>query len=345
MSTADLKEKVTGVVERKGPPKSFPEMLERWLPQIAKALPKHVTPDRMSRMALTAFRRNPKLGECDPLSVFAAVMQSSQLGLEIDTLGRAYIVPYKVNKKTKDGWESHFEAQFIPGWKGLVDLMNRSGNGTVYTGVIFKDQKYDFRDGSTRTLEIFGETDLEAPTDITHFYAVGWVKGATIPIIEFWRAAKVRNHLNRYNKVGGKHYALADDGKNWEMYGRKIPLLQVLKYMPMSVELAKAIELDNAAASGEQGLNMENVIEGTWTPSPDSDRDESDGTDPAASTDSQKDKPKEEAMDVLTSINKLSEFTDIEKMSEFMGGLPDDVRKDDRVSKKFKEQMDAIKAK
>jgi phage RecT family recombinase len=101
MSTADLKAVTTGAGDEK--PKDFPAMLTAWLPEIARALPKHLNADRMSRIALTAFRRTPKLAECDPRSVFAAVIQASQLGLEPDTLGRSYLIPYKVKKVGKVG--------------------------------------------------------------------------------------------------------------------------------------------------------------------------------------------------------------------------------------------------
>jgi recombination protein RecT len=263
MSTEALKAVATGAADK---PKDFPAMLQAWLPEIKRALPKHLNADRMSRIALTAFRRTPKLAECDPRSVFAAVIQASQLGLEPDTLGRSYLIPYKVNKKLPSGqWQSHYECQFIPGWKGLVDLMNRSGQGTVYTGVIFKDQDYSFIDGSKRELEITNETGLVDPSEITHAFAVGHIKGGMFPLIELWRMAKVIKHRDRYNKVGEKHYSY----ENLEMYARKVVLLQVLKYMPCSPELATAMALNDAAELGLQRIDIKDAIEGTWEPSPD----------------------------------------------------------------------------
>jgi recombination protein RecT len=231
-------------------PKNFPAMLEAWKGEIARALPRHLNPDRMARIALTAFRRTPNLAQCDPRSVFAAVIQASQLGLEPDTLGRSYLVPYGS------------ECQFVPGWKGLVDLVNRSGNATVYTGVIYKDQTYAFRDGSARQLDVLNETELDEATDITHAYAVGRVKGAETPVIELWRVARIRKHRDRYNRVGKRHYSY----DHWEMYARKVPLLQVLKYLPMSPELAAAIALNDAAEIGEQHLNIQDAIDGSWAP-------------------------------------------------------------------------------
>ena len=64
-----------GAATESDKPKNFPAMLEQFKGEIARALPKHINPDRMARIALTAFRMTPKLGECDPRSVFAAVIQ------------------------------------------------------------------------------------------------------------------------------------------------------------------------------------------------------------------------------------------------------------------------------
>ena len=254
--------------------KSFPGMLKAFEGEIERALPEHMKGGKMARIALTAFRRTPKLAQCDPRSVFAAVIQAAQLGLEPDTLGRAYLIPYAVNKKVGNTWTKTFECQFIPGWKGLVDLMNRSGLGTAYTGVIFKDQKYTFKDGSVRSLVVHNESALSKPSDITHAFAIGHIKGGMFPIIELWRIDKIIAHRDRYNKVGEKHYSY----ENLEMYARKVPLLQVLKYMPMSSELAKTVMLDDAAAMGRQGLDINSAIDGSWVQVPDDDDAETDQT-------------------------------------------------------------------
>ena len=86
-------------------PETFPAMLMAWKGQIELALPKHLSADRMCRIALTCFRTTPKLGDCEPTSVFAAVIQAAQLGLEPGLNGRAYIIPYGT------------QATFVPGWK------------------------------------------------------------------------------------------------------------------------------------------------------------------------------------------------------------------------------------
>lgn len=243
-------------------PKDFPAMLQAWLPEIKRALPKHINGERMARIALTAFRRTPKLGECDPRSVFAAVIQASQLGLEPDTLGRSFLIPYEKRKNIEGEWKTvSVECQFVPGWKGLVDLMNNSRQGSVWTGAVFAGDDFDYQLGDSPFVKHRPMGD-DNPENITHFYAIGRVNGSQWPIIEVWQNSRVNRHRDRYNKVGKKHYS----HENWEMYGRKVVLLQVLKYMPASAELAAAIALNDAAEVGAQNLSIKDAIEGTWTP-------------------------------------------------------------------------------
>jgi recombination protein RecT len=97
------------------PADNIASYLERMKPQISKALPKHITPDRLARVALTTIRTNPKLLACTTESLMAGVMLSAQLGLEPGPLGHCYLVPYGS------------EAQFIIGYRGMIDLARRSG--------------------------------------------------------------------------------------------------------------------------------------------------------------------------------------------------------------------------
>jgi recombination protein RecT len=257
MSTSELKAVATGAASAK--PKDFPAMLQVWLPEIKKALPKHLNADRMSRIALTAFRRTPKLAECDPRSVFAAVIQASQLGLEPDTLGRSYLIPYANRKKVGNQWTTSMECQFVPGWKGLMDLMNRSGQGSAWTGAVFEGDFFEYQLGDSPFVRHIPAGE-DSPEKMTHVYAVGRAKGAEWPVIEVWPIAKVRKHRDRYNKVGEKHYSHG----NWEMYARKVVLLQVLKYLPCSAELAAAMALNDAAEVGAQKIDLKDAIEGQW---------------------------------------------------------------------------------
>src|SRR5690606_224020 len=82
------------------------------------------------------------------------------------------------------------------------------------------------------------------------------------PVLEVWSVNRVKKHRDRYNKVGTRHYSY----ENFEMYARKVVLLQVLKYMPASPEMAATIALNDAAEVGRQGLTIEAAINNDWVP-------------------------------------------------------------------------------
>lgn len=264
-STGDrLRAAATGQQLAKKDPSSFPQMLDRYKEQIAIALPKHLTGDRMVRIALTAFRQNPKLAECDPKSVFACVVMSAQLGLEVGILGQAFLVPYN----SRNG----MICQLIPGWMGMQDLVNRSGRASTWTAAVFKGDEFHYEYGSSpRIHHVPCGEDRES--ELTHVYAVGRVKGAEYPNVDVWPIQKVERHRDRYNKVGKKHYSY----ENWEMYARKIPLMQVFKYMPRSVEMATVEALSYAADRGTQNIDIKEAIEGTFISVPPPEVDQSTG--------------------------------------------------------------------
>lgn len=91
--------------------------------QMKMVLPKHLTPDRMARVACTAILKTPKLTSCKPESLLQALMLCSQAGLEPD--GRnAHLIPYGD------------QVQVIFDWKGLVALARRNGVQNIFADVV-----------------------------------------------------------------------------------------------------------------------------------------------------------------------------------------------------------------
>jgi recombination protein RecT len=139
--------------------KQLNALFERSASELKKILPAGTTPERIARVTLTAARKNPALLDCDPHSLIAAVFQASSLGLEIDILGSAYLVPYKD------------QVQLIIGYKGYIDLVYRSPRvvsiqaHTVHTNDIF-----NMRNGSKPFLE--HEQADEPSEEIRGFYAI-----------------------------------------------------------------------------------------------------------------------------------------------------------------------------
>lgn len=235
----------TTPAKQQSPVAQFSGFMDKLKPQLALALPAHMNADRMARLALTAFSTTPALQACKPNSIAGAIMTAAQLGLEPGINGQGYLIPYKDT------------CTFVPGWKGLVDLVARSGRATVWTGVVRQGDEFEYQLGDAPFCKHKpGDEDDDAL--FTHVYAIGRVRDSEMPVIEVWSRMKVQKHLKKYNKVGTKHYAVGDE-HNFEMYARKIALLQVLKYMPSSIELANAIVASHAAEEG-RGVTIENGV-------------------------------------------------------------------------------------
>lgn len=101
---------------------NLPDLIMRSKPQFALAIggstPAQRTEraERFTRICLTAMRQTPKLAQCEPASILGAMMTCAQLNLEPNTpQGLAYLIPYGR------------ECQFQVGYKGLMQLMYRSG--------------------------------------------------------------------------------------------------------------------------------------------------------------------------------------------------------------------------
>jgi recombination protein RecT len=243
------------------------DLLEKRKDLLASGIPGHMTVEREIRTATVMLMQSKDLKAADPASFYVAVSIAINSGIGLGN-GKGYLVAYKKN------------VSYVPGWKGLVDLVNRTGRASAWTGVVHKGDVFDYALGDSPFLT-HKPGDNEDHADITHYYAIGRVKGAEYPHIVVWSVAKVIKHLNFYNKVGGGHYALKNDD-NMDAYGRKVVLLQVIKYLPTSVELENALAAENANASGK-AAKVENTIDGNFVFIDDDDDNQDD--DPIPATD------------------------------------------------------------
>jgi recombination protein RecT len=215
----------------------------------------------MARIALTAFRMSPKLGECDPRSVFAAVIQSSQLGLEIGLMGEAHLVPFGK------------QCQLIPGYTGLMKLARNSGLVVdIYAEAVRINDKFALKLGMERNLEHeplkaqggFPASDQERG-DVVGFYAVGVLKDGSRTFVAMSRAEveKIRNGSKGYKAAKAyKRETIWDT--DFDAMGLKTAIRRLCKWLPKSPELATALALDENA--GRQSLNVEDAVAGVFTP-------------------------------------------------------------------------------
>jgi recombination protein RecT len=225
-------------------PGDFHRFLLAGVDSIKQALPGHLKPDRMLRLAVTAFSTTPALRECTAHSILASIVVAAQLGLEPGIAGQGYLIPYKGT------------CTFVPGWQGLVGLLNNTGRATAWTACVFEGDPFEFSMGSHPRIEHKPGPNYGDATKIAWVYACGKVNGSEVPVIEVWPIARVWKHRDINNKVGKSHYSF----RHPEMYARKVVLLQVLKYMPRSIEMNNALAAANAAEGGRSAEVTDGVI-------------------------------------------------------------------------------------
>jgi recombination protein RecT len=221
----------TQIVPRVQRAASVRDMLVARKDEIARALPRHLHADRMLRVALTSIQRTPKLLECSPASLYGAILTAAQLGLEPDgVLGMAYLVPFKN------------QCQLIVGYKGLVDLARRSGQlSTIYAKGVHAGDAFEYAFGLDPRLEhIPGETGGE----LTHAYAVAVMRdgGKQFDVMTRADVESIRSR----SRAGNEGPWVTD----YEQMAQKTVLRRLCKLLPCSVELARAVALDERAEIG-----------------------------------------------------------------------------------------------
>lgn len=217
-------------------------LLVNYKNQIALALPKHMNAERMSRIALTIIRKNPKLTECNPISLFGAIIQASQLGLEVGI--HAHLVPF-YNNKTKQS-----EVQMIPDYRGLMHLARNSGDITSFqAAVVYEGDLFDYQFGTESFLH--HKPSRSSRGEIIGAYAVAKFKAGDS---QFDFMTKSEIDAIRDRSKSKDHGPWVTDYVPMAM---KTVTKRLCKYLPVSVELQKAVTLDEVNDTGESQGNME----------------------------------------------------------------------------------------
>ena len=179
---------------------------------------------------------NSMLVNADPQTIFSAACMAATLNLPINNnLGFAYIVPFKNNKENK------IEAQFQLGYKGYIQLAQRSGQFSriaatpVYDGQLISENPllgYEF-DWSVKPS---GD-----PIGYVAFFKL--INGFTAEL--YMSKEEVMKHANKYSQTAKKGYGVWKD--QFEAMALKTVLKLLLsKQAPLSIDMQKAQMADQA---------------------------------------------------------------------------------------------------
>lgn len=216
--------------------------------EFKNALPKVLTPERFTRIALTALNNTPELKKCTAASLVGGLMQAAQLGLEPNTpLGQAYLIPYK-NKGV-------LECQFQVGYKGMLDLAYRSDEIiTVQAYVVYENDKFEYELGLEPKLKHIPVISNRGEAKFVYaiFKTNNGGYGFEVMSIE-----DVKEHGKKYSKSFNSQYSPWTT--NFEEMAKKTVIKKVLKYAPLKTEFATAIAVDEGTikASNNKDVPLE----------------------------------------------------------------------------------------
>lgn len=244
MSTNQLRQAATGtaVQQQNAAPKTIMEMMASASVknQMSLAMPKHMTADRLMRIALTEVRKVPALGKCNVQSFMGAIMQCAQLGIEPGAaLGHAYLLPFG-NGKASDGLAN---CQLIIGYRGMIDLARRSGQIISLTArTVHGNDTFSYAYGLDETLEHVPATGDRG--DLTHVYAVAKLKGGGIQFEVMSKADVLK--VKASSKAGNNGPWVS----HFDEMAKKTVIRRLFKYLPVSIEMTQAVVLDEKADAG-----------------------------------------------------------------------------------------------
>jgi len=191
--------------------------------QLALALPRTLTPDRMVRVALTALNKTPKLMNCSQQSLLSAIMTCAELGLEPDGR-RVHLLPYGN------------ECKLIVDYKGLAELAMRSGIvSNIHADVVRENDIFVYDLGEIKTHKI---NFLNPRGKVYAVYALVRFKDGSVKA-EVMDLEEVEGIRKR--SPAGKSGPWVTD---WNEMAKKTVFRRLSKWLPLSPEHREILERD-----------------------------------------------------------------------------------------------------
>lgn len=213
------------------------DLLKRMHTQIEKALPSVITPERFTRIALTAYSRNEKLQECTAESFLGSMMQAAQLGVEPNTpLGQAYLIPYR-NRGV-------MEVQFQLGYRGMIDLAYRSGEvQNIQAHEVYENDTFEYELGLEPKLRHVPA--LKDRGDVILYYAVFKLTNGGVGF-----EVMSKEDVEAFAKKKSKTYGTGPWQSDFDAMAKKTLVKRLLKFAPLKSDFVRAVTTDETIKSG-----------------------------------------------------------------------------------------------
>lgn len=195
---------------------------------------------------------NASLQECEPYTLMFAAMKSTALSLPLDnSLGFAYVIPYKDNKKKVT------VAQFQIGYKGLIQLALRTGLFKIINATDVREGEISSRNRLTGEITFNFEEDEQKRLERPVIGFVSYFRLSNGFESTFYMSKEeVEKHAIRYSQTYRSTNSYVKSSSKWStdfdaMALKTVLKLNLSKNAPLSVELADAINADQSVMREE----------------------------------------------------------------------------------------------
>lgn len=220
----------------------FKVQLDTRVPEIARALPAHIKPERFARVVMTAVQNNVDLLNTDRQSLFNACMRAAADGLLPDGREGA-IVSYRTKVKGDDGRDEYRDlAQWMPMIFGLRKKARNSGElSGINAHIVYREDEFDY------WVDENGQHLKYKPADAPD------ISRDNIRLVFAWARTKDGElFLERMTVADIEKVRSISRAKNgpawsqwWEEMAKKTVVRRLSKVLPMSSDLDDLIRQDD----------------------------------------------------------------------------------------------------
>ena len=227
--------------------------------------------ERYTAAIMSAVATNPDLQKCEAKTILSASLLAESLNLaHSPQLGQYYMVPFKV--KAKNGIPEHFDATFVLGYKGYIQLAVRSGFYKHINAMEIKEGELGYYNPFDDEIELnpIQDFDERENAETIGYYAMFEYLNGFKKVL-YWSKKQMLKHADKYspafslNATGGqypkvsyedflaKKYPEKDEWKyssfwykDFDGMAKKTMLRQLIsKWGVMSTEMQQAFESDS----------------------------------------------------------------------------------------------------